>query len=51
MPAKFRVNHLDLKDLRNYRLYLSGILVEVLAVLLLMGIGFLIAWIVPWIGR
>jgi hypothetical protein len=37
----------NLKDPRNYRLYLSGILVEVLTIFLLMGIGFLIAWVVP----
>jgi nitrate reductase NapE component len=47
MPVKARLNHLNLRDFRNYFLYLSGILVEVLAVALLMGIGFLIAWIVP----
>jgi len=51
MPAKFRLNHLNLKDLRNYRLYFSGILVEVLAILLLMGIGYLIAWVVPRLIR
>jgi hypothetical protein len=47
MLVKWRLNHLNLKDVRNYRLYFSGILVEVLAVLLLMGIGFLLAWLVP----
>jgi hypothetical protein len=51
MPARLRVKPLKLIDPRNYRLYLSGILVEVLAVLLLMGIGFFISWILPWIGR
>jgi hypothetical protein len=47
MPLRTRLNHLDLKDLRNYLLYFTGIVVEVLAVLCLMGIGFLISWIVP----
>lgn len=47
MPARIRLNPLDLKDLRNYRHYLSGILTEVLAVFLLMGIAFFIAWLMP----
>jgi hypothetical protein len=45
MPTRF--NPFSLKNLRNYRLYLSGILVEVLAVFLLLGIGYLIAWVIP----
>ena len=47
MPLRTRLNNLDLKDFRNYLLYFTGIVVEVLAVFLLMGIGFLISWIVP----
>jgi len=51
MTLRAKLSHLNLRDVRNYRLYLSGILVEVLAVLLLMGIGFLVSWIVPRLGR
>ena len=47
MSLRTRLNHLNLKDFRNYFLYLTGILVEVLAVLCLLGVGFLISWIVP----
>jgi hypothetical protein len=47
MPVRIRSSHLDLKDLRNYGRYLSGILVEVLTVFLLMGIGLLIVWAIP----
>jgi len=47
MPLRTRLNYLDLKDLRNYLLYMTGIVVEILAVLCLVGVGFLISWIVP----
>jgi hypothetical protein len=47
MPMRIRSSHLNLKDLSNYRRYISGILVEVLAVFLLMGIGLLIVWAIP----
>ncbi len=51
MTLRPRLNHLNLRDVRNYRLYLSGILIEVLVVLLLMVIGFLVSWIVLRLGR
>jgi hypothetical protein len=47
MPFKVRLDPFNLRDPRNYRLYLSGVLIEVLAVFLLMGIGLLIVWTIP----
>jgi len=47
MPFKVRLDPFNLKDPRNYRRYLSGIITEVLTIFLLMGIGFLIAWAIP----